>query len=219
MNYAELVQNIKSYAENDFPSVAGTGGLTTAEQVATFVRQAEERIYNMVQLLELRKNSTGTLSTGVAYLTAPTDWLATYSLAVVDVNGVYSFLLNKDVNFIREAFPNPNNQGQPTHYAMFDDTSFLLGPTPDQNYAVELHYFYYPESIVDAGTSWLGDNFESVLLYGALLEAHAFMKGEEDVLQNYTARYNEALAQLKALSEGKNRQDMYRTPQARYEVK
>ncbi len=219
MNYTELVASIKAYAENDFPSTAGTGGLTSDEQIATFTRQAEERIYNMVQILELRKNVTGTLSTGVPYLTVPSDWLANFSLAVIDVNGVYEFLLNKDVNFIRESFPNPSNQGPPTHYALFDKDSYLLGPTPDANYTVELHYFYYPPSIVDAGTSWLGDNFESVLLYGCLLEAYTFMKGEEDILAKYTERYSEALALLKELGEGKNRQDMYRTPQARYEVK
>ena len=122
-------------------------------------------------------------------------------------------------SFIREAFPYPATTGKPTHYAYFDEDSYILGPTPDAAYTVELHYFYYPQSIVDAGTSWLGDNFDSVLLYGSLLEAYTFMKGEPDVIQNYTARYNESLAMLKQLSEGKNRQDMYRTPQARYPVK
>lgn len=219
MNYTELVKTIKAYTENDFPSTAGTGGLTSDEQIATFVKQAEERVYNTVQLLELRKNVTGNVTTGNQYLTVPSDWLANFSLAVIDDDGAYDYLLNKDVNFIRESFPNPSQQGKPTHYAMFDQDSYILGPTPDEDYDVELHYFFYPPSIVDAGTSWLGDNFESVLLYGSLLEAYTFMKGEEDVMAQYSSRYTEALSLLKELSEGKNRQDMYRTPQARYGVK
>lgn len=218
MNYTDLVKNIKAYAENDFPSTAGTGGLTSDEQIATFVRQAEERVFNTVQIPALRKNVTGALTANVPYLSTPSDWLATYSLAVVE-NDTYDFLLNKDVNFIRESFPNPSTTGKPTHYALFDKDSFLLGPTPNTTYTVELHYFYYPASIVDASTSWLGDNFESVLLYGALLEAATFMKSEEDVMANYSGRYKEALALLKGLSEAKNRQDTYRTPQPRYEVR
>ncbi len=149
----------------------------------------------------------------------PTDWLANFSLAVIDGSGNYSFLLNKDVSFIRESFPNPSVTGLPTHYAYFDENSFILGPTPDSNYSVELHYFYYPPSIVTAGTTWLGDNFDSVLLYGSLLEAYTFMKGEADVMGFYQQRYDEALSMLKQLGEGKNRQDMYRTQQVRYPVK
>lgn len=227
MNYQELFETIKGYVEDDFPNTswtdsAGTGTttFTSTEQVDTFIRQAEQRIYNSVQILALRKNVTGTTSAGNKYLSTPSDWLANFSLAVIDpTTGGYEYLLNKDVNFIREAFPYPATTGKPTHYAYFDEDSYILGPTPDASYAVELHYFYYPTSIVDAGTSWLGDNFDSVLLYGAMLEAYTFMKGEKDVLDNYVARYNEALAMLKQLSEGKNRQDMYRTPQARYPVR
>ena len=227
MNYAELFETIKGYVEDDFPNTswtdsAGTGTttFTSTEQVNTFIRQAEQRIYNSVQILALRKNVTGTTSAGNKYLSTPSDWLANFSLAVIDpTTGGYEYLLNKDVNFIREAFPYPATTGKPTHYAYFDEDSYILGPTPDASYSVELHYFYYPTSIVDAGTSWLGDNFDSVLLYGAMLEAYTFMKGEKDVLDNYVARYNEALAMLKQLSEGKNRQDMYRTPQARYPVR
>lgn len=227
MNYAELFETIKGYVEDDFPDTswtdsAGTGTttFTSTEQVDTFIRQAEQRIYNSVQILALRKNVTGTTSAGNKYLSTPSDWLANFSLAVIDpTTGGYEYLLNKDVNFIREAFPYPATTGKPTHYAYFDEDSYILGPTPDASYSVELHYFYYPTSIVDAGTSWLGDNFDSVLLYGAMLEAYTFMKGEKDVLDNYVARYNEALAMLKQLSEGKNRQDMYRTPQARYPVR
>jgi hypothetical protein len=218
MNYAALVSAIKAYTENDFPDTAGSGGLTSTEQINIFIQEAEQRIYNMVQLLDLRKNVTGNVTSGNKYLSVPTDWLANFSLAVIDASGNYSYLLDKDVNFIRESFPNPTDTGIPTHYSFFDENSYILGPTPDANYAVELHYFYYPESIVTAGTSWLGDNFDSVLLYGALLEAYTFMKGEQDVIAGYQKRYDEALGMLKQLGEGKNRQDMYRTPQARYPV-
>jgi hypothetical protein len=201
MNYAALVSAIKAYTENDFPDTVGSGGLTSTAQINVFIQQAEQRIFNMVQLLDLRKSVTGSLTSGNKYLSVPSDWLANFSLAVIDASGNYSYLLNKDVNFIRESFPNASTTGLPTHYAYFDETSYILGPTPDSAYAVELHYFYYPPSIVTAGTSWLGDNFDSALLYGSLLEAYTFMKGE-----------------LKQLGEGKNRQDMYRTAQARYPV-
>jgi hypothetical protein len=220
MNYAQLVEAIKGYTENDFPDTVGSGGLTSTEQIDIFIVNAEERIFNMVQLLDLRKNVTGNMTANNKYLSVPSDWLATFSIAVIDpVTGVYSYLLNKDVSFIRQSFPNPNLTGPPTHYAFFDVDSFILGPTPDQNYSAELHYFYYPQSITVAGSSWLGDNFESVLLYGALLEAYTFMKGEADVIAEYQKRYDQALGMLKQLGEGKNRQDMYRTPQVRYPVR
>lgn len=220
MNYATLVSTIQAYVENDFPDTAGSGGLTSTEQIDTFIQQAEQRIYNTVQLLNLRKNVVGSASSGNKYLTVPTDWLANFSLALIEPStGAYSYLLNKDVNFIREAFPYPTVTGAPTHYAMFDNSSYILGPTPDASYQFELHYFYYPESIVTASTTWLGDNFDSVLLYGSLLEAYTFMKGEADVLSGYQSRYENVLAMLKAYGEGKNRQDMYRTPQIRYPVR
>ena len=226
MNYSTLLETIKGFCENDFPdtsftdSVGNSVSLTSTEQVNTFIDQAEQKVFNSVQILNLRKNVTWSLTASNQYLKTPSDWLSNFSLAVIDsTTGAYSYLLNKDVNFIRESFPSPTATGTPTHYAVFDDNTYILGPTPDLSYAMELHYFYYPQSIVTAGTSWLGDNFDSVLLYGALIEAHIFMKGEADVYQNYTARYNEAMTLLKQLSEGKNRQDMYRTQQARYEVK
>lgn len=220
MNYAELVERIKGYTENDFPDTAGSGGLSSTEQIDTFIKQAEQRIYNAVQLLELRKNVTGNCTTGNMYLSVPSDWLANFSLAVIDPDtNEYEYLLNKDVNFIRQAFPFPASSGKPTHYAMFDENSYILGPTPDDNYELELHYFYYPPSIVTAGTSWLGDNFDSTLLYGSLLEAYTFMKGEQDVMGQYQKRYDDAMVLLKQLGEGKNRQDMYRTPQVRYPVR
>jgi hypothetical protein len=158
------------------------------------------------------------MTSGNKYLSVPSDWLANFSLAVIDGTGRYEYLLNKDVSFIRQSFPNPSDTGIPTHYAYFDENSYILGPTPDANYEVELHYFYYPPSIVTAGTTWLGDNFDSTLLYGSLLEAYTFMKGEPDVIAEYQKRYNEAMGMLKQLGEGKNREDNYRTRQARYPV-
>jgi hypothetical protein len=220
MNYDTLVSTIKAYVENDFPDTPGTGGLTSDEQLNTFIQEAEQRIYNTVQLLDLRKNVTGNVTAQNKYLTVPSDWLANFSLAVIDpTTGEYSYLLNKDVNFIRESFPSQTYYAKPTHYAMFDQNSYILGPTPDIAYSVELHYFYYPQSIVTAGTSWLGDNFDSTLLYGSLLEAYTFMKGESDVLAGYQKRYDDAMAMLKQYGEGKNRQDMYRTQQVRYPVR
>jgi len=227
MNYSTLFNTIQGYVENEFPNTtvndssgSGTDTFTSKEQIDTFIQQAEERIYNSVQILALRKNVTGQVTAGNRYLSTPSDWLANFSLAAIDpVTGGYEYLLNKDVNYIREAFPFPATSGKPTHYAYFDEDSYILGPTPDADYVMELHYFFYPQSIVTAGTSWLGDNFDSVLLYGSLLEAYTFMKGEKDVIDNYIARYNEALALLKQLGEGKNRQDMYRTQQARVAVR
>lgn len=226
MNYAELLETIKGYVENDFPDTSFTDSagnstiLTSNEQVNRFIKQSEQKIYNSVQILALKKNVVGALALNNKYLAVPTDWLADFSIAVIDpTTGAYNYLLSKDVNYIREAFPNPTSTGTPTHYALFNQTSYIVGPTPDQNYEAELHYFYYPETIVTAGNSWLGDNYDSALLYGSLIEAHIFMKGEADTFQSYSQRYNESIIGLKQLSEGKNRQDAYRTEQARYQVK
>jgi len=209
MNYLQLVAEIESYTENKF----------TKADIDTFIKGTEQRIYNQVQLPAIRRNVTGNATAGNKYLTCPQDWLATFSIAVIDPNtDAYDYLLNKDVNFIREAFPFPQVSGKPTHYAQFDQDTFILGPTPDADYEVELHYYYYPTSIVDAGTSWLGDNYDSVLLYGSLLEAYTYMKGEQDVMAAYQKRYDDALAMLKMLSDGKNRSDAYRSGQARYPV-
>jgi hypothetical protein len=226
MNYATLFETIKSYVENDFPAQSwtdtagsGTATFTGTEQINTFIQQAEQRIYNSVQLPVLRKNVTGLLTSGNKYLNVPTDWLSTFSLAVIHpTTQAQTYLLNKDVEFIRESYPPPDTLGTPQYYAIFDNTTFILGPTPDAGYNMELHYFGYPDSIVTAGTSWLGNNFDSVLLYGSLLEAYTYMKGEADVIQGYLGRYNEALMQLKQLGEGKDRQDTYRTLQARVPV-
>jgi hypothetical protein len=226
MNYATLFETIKGYVENDFPDQdwtdsagTGTANLTGTEQINTFIQQAEQRIYNSVQLPLDRKNVVGSTTSGNKYLNFPSGWLSVFSLAVIDpVTQAQTYLLNKDVEYIRECYPDPTSGGTPKYYAVFDNTTFILGPTPDASYNMEMHYYGYPTSITIAGTSWLGDNFDSVLLYGSLLEAYTFMKGEADVVQNYTARYNEALAMLKQLGEGKNRQDTYRTNQARYPV-
>ena len=205
MTYAELVAAINSYCENSFETT----------DVNNFIDAAEQRIYNSVQLPDLRKNVTGSVTSGNKYLAVPSDWLATFSLAIVTAAGDYEFLLNKDVNFIREAYPNPTTTGTPAHYAQFDDTTFILGPTPDATYTAELHYYHYPESIITAGTTWLGDNFDSALLYGALLEAYTFLKGEKDVMEYYQKRYDEAFGMLKQLADGKNRRDTYRSGQLR----
>ena len=210
LNYAQLVVQIQDYTENTF----------TTTDINNFIRQAEQRIYNTVQLPALRKNVTGTLSIGNKYLAMPPDWLSTFSLAVINTANEYSYLLNKDVNFIRQSFPDTDTDfyGEPQYYAVFDNATFIVGPTPDANYSAELHYFYYPESIVTAGTSWVGTNFSSALLYGSLLEAYTYMKGEKDVLDNYRNRYDEAMLLLKQLGDGKNRQDAYRSGQVRYPV-
>jgi hypothetical protein len=213
MNYAELVSAIKGYAENDFPATAGS--FTSTNQLNTFIEQAEQRIYNSIQFPAIRKNVTGTTTSGNKYLATPVDFLASYSIAVIDGTGNYEFLLNKDVNFIRAAYPSPTDSGTPAYYALFDENTFILGPTPNANYTMELHYYYYPTSIVDAGTSWLGDNFDSVLLYGALLEAAAFMKSDPDTIKNYMERYNEALLLAKRLGDGMDRSDAYRSGQYR----
>ena len=208
MNYTELKANIEDITENTF----------TEDQLAMFTQQAEQSIYNSVQIPALRKNVTGTLSASNKYLGMPTDFLWSYSLAVVDGSGDYHFLINKDVNFIREAYPSASSEGLPKHYAYFDDNSFILGPTPDSAYAMELHYGYYPESIVTANTTWLGDEFDSALLNGALVQAIRFMKGEQDVVQMYEKLYLQAIGLLKNLGDGKLREDAYRSGQYRTEV-
>jgi hypothetical protein len=194
----------------------------------TFIQQAEQRIYNSVQFPAIRKNVTGNLTSGNKYLSAPDDFLSVYSLAVIDASGNYEYLLNKDVNFIRQAYPNPTSDtGIPKYYALFgptvnvsavtDELSFIVGPTPDASYSVELHYYYYPESITTAadGRTWLGDNFDSVLLYGSLVEAYTFMKGETDMVQLYNQKYMEALGLAKRLGDGLERSDAYRSGQYR----
>jgi len=209
MNYTELKTNIQDICETTF----------TDAQLAMFTEQAEQKIYNTVQIPALRRNVTSAFTSGNQYLAIPTDFLYAYSLAVEDGSGDYQFLLNKDVNFIREAYPRSSSTGLPQHYANFDDDFFIVGPTPDSTYTVELHYGYYPESIVTAGTTWLGDEFDSALLNGALVEAARFMKAEPDIIQNYDKLYGVAIALLKTLGDGKLREDAYRSGQYRTQVK
>jgi len=225
MDYTTLSATIQAYCENEFP--ASAGNLTSAEQIDTFITQAEERIYNTVQFPALRKNVTGTLTANNKYLSCPTDFLAVYSLAVINTDTSYEYLLNKDVNFIRQSYPVPTDTGVPKYYALFGpqytlktELSFILGPSPDANYNVEMHYFFYPESITTAasGTSWLGDNFSPVLLYGALREAYIYMRGEADMIANIEAKYQEALGEAKRLGDGMERGDAYRDGQFKMKV-
>ena len=280
MTYTELVAAIEAYTENTSFSV---------DDLATFTKQAEQRIYNTVQIANLRKNVTGSLTTGNKYLACPDDFLSSYSLAIfsyasttatgvsgeldievasainiqvgqyvfgtnigsgavvvaidgttitldventgaiagpVEFQGDYKYLLDKDVNFIREVYPNARSTGEPKYYAIFgprstdvNELSFIVGPTPDSGYSAELHYYYYPPSIVDAGSSWLGDNFSSALLYGCLVEPYTFMKGEQDMLALYNGKYQEALGLLKNLGDGKQRGDAYRDGQVKLPVR
>ena len=218
MNYTELSAQIDAYVQGAFDST----------ELDTFIRQAEQRIYNTVQLAYLRKNVDGQLSQGNKYLSAPNDFLAVYSIAVINDDGEYHYLQNRDVNFIRETYPNPTTTAFPKYYAIFGPTvasatmtnelSFIIGPTPNDGYNVELHYYFYPESIVEAGTTWLGDNFDSVLLYGCLVEAYTYLKGEQDLLALYDGKYKEALALLRNLGEGKQRGDAYQDGQVKIPV-
>jgi hypothetical protein len=221
MTYNELVTAVQDYCENNFPTA----------DMNIMIRQAEQNIYNSVQIANLRKNMTANLTGGNQYLSAPDDFLSTYSLAVIDADGEYHYLLNKDVNFIREAYPrnSVSARGLPKHYAIFGPTisgssittelSFIVGPTPDQTYTVELHFYYYPESIVTAGSTWLGDNFDSALFNGTMMEAITYMKGEQDMVSLYQNRYIQAIALLKNLGDGKQRMDAYRDGQVRNPVK
>lgn len=227
MNYTQLTDAICDYTQNfdtDF-----------VNNIPVFVEQAEERIFNTVQFPALRKNQYSLITANNKYVSLPNDFLSVFSLALVtgvtNANldtGTYEYLLNKDVNFIRQAYPSPNDTGEPKYYALFGPTilnsaittelSLILGPTPDAGYYVELHYFYYPESIVTAGTSWLGDNYDPVLLYGSLVEANTFMKGEADMTALYNGKYTEALAQAKRLGDGLERGDAYRDGQYKQKV-
>jgi len=237
MTYTELVAAIQSYTENQFPATYLADGSTVSSttQINTLIEQAEQRIYNSVQFPSLRKNQYSAITANNKYVSLPNDFLAVYSLALVTGvtganldTGAYEYLLNKDANFIRQAYPTPNSTGVPKYYALFGPTivssaitnelSLILGPTPDAAYYVELHYFYYPESITTAETSWLGDNFDSVLLYGSLVEAYTYMKGETDMVTLYNTKYNEALALAKRLGDGLERGDAYRDGQTKLRI-
>lgn len=208
MDYVTLCARVQETVENTF----------TDDQLAMFCQQTEQKVYNAVQLPALRKNMTGQVTPGTPYLTLPDDFLYAHSLAVVLADGSYAFLLDKDVNYIRAVFPTPATTGVPKVYALFDGNTALLGPTPDAAYTVELHFGFYPESIVTAGTSWLAENFDAVLLNGMLVEAAKFMKAEADMLQLYTGHFSDAMALLKQLGDGKLRRDSHRSGQTRAPV-
>lgn len=215
MNYTELKTAIADYTENTFSDT----------EYATFVQQAEQRIFNTIQFPALKKSVQGTTTPSNRFLECPTDFLSVSYLAISDTSGNFNSLLNKDSSFIREAYPSVSDTGTPKHYAIYgarsdnqDELVFVLGPTPDQAYIVGLSYYYYPNSISYDGTSWLGDNFDSVLLYGSLVEAYTFMKGEPDLLQLYNAKYNEALQLAKRLGDGLEKQDSYRSGQVRVPI-
>ena len=211
MNYATLTSLIQEYCQSTETSFVAN--------IPTFVQLAEERIYNSVQIPAIRRNQIGTLTPANKYLTLPGDWLATFSLAVINpTTNAQTFLLDKDVNFIRQSYPDPDDQGVPEYYAIFDKNTLILGPTPDSNYQVEMHYYYYPESIVTAGTTWISDNFETVLLYGSLREAYTYLKGEADMMQYYEQKYQEAMQLLYRMGDGLNRRDSYRSGQVRAPV-
>lgn len=202
MNYTTLVTLLQDYTQNSSSEFIAA--------IPDIVKLAEDRIYQSVQIPALKRNATSNFVLGNKYLAAPTDFLASYSIAVKSAAGVYSYLLEKEVGYINEAFPDPSYTGVPRYYALFNDETFVVSPTPDDFYDVELHYFYEPPSIVTSGNSWLGDNTESVLFYGCLSEAYTYMKGDADLAALYRARYDEALGRLKVLGEGQDKRDNFR---------
>jgi hypothetical protein len=237
MTYSELVTAIQTYTENNFPTttLADSTVVSSTTQINRLITQAEQRIYNSVQFPSIRKNQYSAITANNKYVSLPDDFLSVYSLALVTGvtnsnldTGTFEYLLNKDVNFIRQAYPTPNSTGEPKYYALFgpringvtitNELSLILGPTPDASYYVELHYYYYPESITTAVTTWLGDNFDTVLLYGALVEAYGYMKGETDMMAYYDVKYKEALALAKRLGDGLERGDAYRDGQTKIKV-
>ena len=210
--FTTLKSAIQDYTQNTETSFVSN--------LPTFIVQAEDRIIKSVELPNFRKNVTGTFTASNQYLATPSDYLYPYSLAVLDSDSNYSYLLNTDVSFMREAYPLVSTTGTPKHYAQFDDTTFIVGPTPNSNFTTELHYFYVPQSITVAsdGTTWLGTNAPEVLLYASLLEAYTFMKGEPDLMMNYEKRFQEALQRLTLESDGYNRKDAYRDGQRKINV-
>jgi len=237
VTYTELFTRVKSYLQSDFPTVvwtdvAGTGPIVDdgTAQIDALIKQAEERIYNSVQIPPLRKNVMGVLSTNNPYLSCPSDFMSSFSLAVIDTSNNYEYLLNKDVNFLRSAYPNPTETGLPKYYSLFgptvvsttitDELSFIVAPTPDAAYAAELHYYAYPESIIDAadGKTWLSNNYSPALLYGTLVEGYIFLKGEADLMAAYEKKFQDALGQLNRLGSGLERGDAYRDGQYKMKV-
>lgn len=211
MTYAELVQLIQDYCESSETSFV--------DNIPTFVKQAENRIYRTAMLPELRANATSTVSAGATYVARPTDFLAVFSIAVIDATGKYTYMIDKDVNFMREAYPSPTTTGRPKYYGIFDGDSptsagnFMLGPTTDVEYQIELHYYYDPESIVTASETWLSDNAPTALLYGVLIEAYTYLKGDDDMMKTYMERYQTAMSQLMGI-DARNKRDEYRDGRA-----
>jgi hypothetical protein len=219
MTYTELVASIQNYAENSFDYS------TSPSIINRFIEQSEQLIYNSVQLPSLRKNVTGVATVSNRFLACPNDWLATYSMAVVDSTGAYTYLLNKDVSYMQEAYPNPNDTGLPLYYALFGpqtalpaELTFMLAPAPDYAYTIVLNYFFYPESIVTAGSTWLGDNFDTALFNYCLMEAITYMKGEQDLVALYKNRAESAMSLLKQLGDAKDKGDSFRDPPPKYKV-
>lgn len=209
MNYDQLYNSIVEYTENTDPAFES--------QIPTFVQNTEQRIYSSVLIPVLRKNVVGNATANNKYLTCPSDFLAPYEMAVVGAagGGLYEYMLQKDVSYVRQAYPDPTVTGVPKYYAQFDANTFILAPTPTTSYEIELHYYYYPQSIVTAGTSWLGDNFPMCLLYGSLCEANVFNKGEADVQKGYEQLFFDNMALLKNYADGRTRNDNFRTPEPR----
>jgi hypothetical protein len=219
VTYTELVASIQNYAENSFDYS------TTPSILNRFIEQAEQLIYNSVQLPSLRKNVTGVTSPANRFLACPNDWLSTYSLAVIDGTGSYTYLLNKDTSYMQEAYPNPSDTGLPLYYALYGpqtsqptELTFLLAPTPDAVYTMVLNYFFYPESIITAGNTWLGDNFDTALLNYCLMEAITYMKGEQDLVALYKSRAESAMVLLKQLGDAKEKGDSFRDTPPKYKV-
>jgi hypothetical protein len=219
MTYTELVAAIQNYSENSFDYS------TTPSILNRFIQQAEQTIYNSVQLPSLRRNVNGVTSSGNRFLACPDDWLATYSLAVVDGTGAYTYLLSKDTSFMQMAYPNPSDTGLPIYYSLYGpqtsqpaELTFLLAPTPDAVYTMILNYFFYPQSIVTAGNTWLGDNFDIALLNYCLVEATTYMKGEQDMVALYKSRAESSMVLLKQLGDAKEKGDSFRDPPPKYKV-
>jgi hypothetical protein len=202
MDYSTLVALLQDYTQNSSTEFVAA--------IPDIVKLAEDRIYQSVQIPALKRNATSNFGVNSKYLATPNDFLAAYSMAVKSASGVYFYMLEKEVGYINEVFPNPTATGVPRYYALFNESAFIVAPTPNANFEVELHYFYEPPSIVDTGSSWLGDNTQSVLFYGALCEAYTYMKGEADLTALYRQRYDEALGRLKNLGEGMDKRDNFR---------
>ena len=202
--YAQLKTAIQDFAENTETSFV--------THLPDFIRAAEDRIFKLVDLEVFRKNATSNLTSSDPYLSVPSDYLSSFSMSITR-DSAKEFLLQKDVNYLQEYSPNPATTGVPKYYAFFDIDNFILAPTPDSNYAVELHYYYRPASLTagaDGGTTWLSENAPNALLYGSLVEAYIYMKGEQDVLGMYEKQFQEALSRIKDLAEARENSDAYR---------